>query len=102
MTTLKKCLKTTDMDLINFPQNDKRKMEFHKKYRHVGISYPGVPKGWVPIFERAIVAIEKEMWPGWMSFHLKHLIHWLATGNSVVCIKFRWAERLRIFVHTAR
>lgn len=72
-------------------------MEFHKKYRHVGISYPGVPKGWVPIFERAIVAIEKEMWPGWMSFHLKRLIHWLAAGNSVVCIKFRWAERLRDF-----
>lgn len=70
-------------------------MEFSKKYRHVGYSYPGVPQGWIPIVERAIVAIEKEMWPRWMPLILKRLIHWLANGNSVVRVKYWWAYRLR-------
>lgn len=70
-------------------------MEFYKKYQHVGISHPGVPDGWIPIVEKAIVAIEKEMWPSWMPFPIKRLIHWLATGNSVVYVKYWWAYRLR-------
>lgn len=70
-------------------------MEFYKKYRHVGISYPGVPQGWVPIVERAIIYIEREMWPRWMPFPLKRFIHWLANGNSVVRVKYWWAYRLR-------
>lgn len=70
-------------------------MKFFEKYKHVGYSYPAVPKGWVSIVEKAIVLIEKEMWPRWMPFFLKRLIHWLATGNSVVFVKYWWAYRLR-------
>lgn len=73
-------------------------MDSYKKYKHVGISYPGVPQGWVSIVERAIVSIEREMWPQWMPFPLKRFIHWLATGNSVVRVKYWWACRLRQFL----
>lgn len=73
-------------------------MEFYKKYRHVGISYPNVPQGWVPIVMRTIVFIEKEMWPRWMPFRLKRFIHWLANGNSVVRVKYWWAYRLRQYL----
>lgn len=70
-------------------------MKFYKKYQHVGISHPGVPDGWIPIVKKAIISIEKEMWPAWMPFPIKRLIHWLATGNSVVHVKYWWAYRLR-------
>ena len=70
-------------------------MEFHKKYSHVGISYPEVPNGWLPIVEKAIQAIEKEMWPRWIPMPLCRLIHWLAMGNSIVRIKYHWAFELR-------
>ena len=71
-------------------------MTFAKKYKHIGYSYPGVPKGWVDITERALVKIEKVMWPyWWMPFFVKRLIHYLATGNSVVRVKYRWALKLR-------
>jgi len=68
---------------------------FYKKYRHVGYSYPSVPKGWKPIVKNAIVEIEKEMWPRWIPFFIKKAIHYLATGNSVVQIKYQWAYKLR-------
>lgn len=70
-------------------------MKFEKKYKHVGYAYAAVPKGWVPIVEKTIVEIEKLMWPRWMPKFLKRLIHYLATGNSCVRIKYRWAYNLR-------
>jgi hypothetical protein len=71
-------------------------MTFSKKYKHIGYSYAGVPKGWVDITERALIRIEKVMWPQWwLPFFIKRWIHYLATGNSVVRIKYRWAYNLR-------
>lgn len=70
-------------------------MEISKKYRHIGYSYPGVPSGWRPIVEQAIVDIEKEMWVQWLPLRVKRWIHYLATGNSCVRIKYNWAYRLR-------
>jgi hypothetical protein len=62
-------------------------MEFHKKYDHVGYSYPSVPDPWKPIVEEAIVAIEKETWPTWMPMFFKRWIYYLATGNSIVRVR---------------
>jgi hypothetical protein len=70
-------------------------MEFHEKYSHVGYSYIGLPNAWVPIVEHAIRQIEKEMWPRWLPMPVCRLIHWLATGDSVVRVKFWWAYHLR-------
>lgn len=70
-------------------------MEFWKKYRHVGYSHAGVGKGWKSIVEKAIVDIEKVMWVRWLPFWAKRLIHFLATDNSVVRVKYQWAHRLR-------
>ena len=71
-------------------------MIFSKKYRHIGYSYPAVPKGWVDITERALIRIEKIMWPQWwLPLFVKRWINYLATGNSVVRIKYRWAYWLR-------
>ncbi len=70
-------------------------MEFSKKYRHIGYSYVGVPEGWKPVVEKAIIEIEKEMWVRWLPMRVKRWIHYLATGNSVYYIKFRWANKLR-------
>ena len=38
------------------------------------------------------------MWPWWMPFALKRAIHWAATGNSVVRVKYRWAYNLRNYL----
>ncbi len=73
-------------------------MEFHEKYQHVGISRPGLPKGWEPIVKKAIIIIEPAMWPQWIPFPVKRIIHWLANGNSVFFIKYRWANRLRDYL----
>ena len=70
-------------------------MSTYKKYIHIGYSSAGVPKGWVPLVEKAIVDIERVMWPRYLPFFLKHWIHYLATGNSVVRVKYRWAYKLR-------
>ena len=71
------------------------KMEISKKYRHIGYSYPGVPKGWKTIVEKAIVDIEKEMWPRWIPLFIKRWIHYLATGNSVVRVRSRFWYMVR-------
>jgi hypothetical protein len=71
------------------------KMEISKKYRHIGYSYPGVPKGWKTIVEKAIVDIEKEMWPRWIPLFIKRWIHYLATGNSVVRVRSRFWYSVR-------
>ena len=68
---------------------------FSSKYKHVGDSYPGVPRGWKPIVQQAIIDIEKVMWPRWIPMFIKRWIHYLATGNSVVRVKYRWALNLR-------
>lgn len=73
-------------------------MKFYDKYRHVGYSYPGVPQGWVKITEDVIRKIEAEMWPRWMPMFLKRWIHYLATGNSVVRVKYWWAYNLRTWL----
>ncbi len=70
-------------------------MEFWKKYRHIGYSYGAVGKGWKPIVEKALIDIEKEMWPKWMPKFLCRWIHFFATGNSSVNVKYFWAHRLR-------
>lgn len=70
-------------------------MEFYKKYRHVGYSFSSVPQGWKVIVDLAILKIEKEMWPSYLPMFLKRWIHYLATGNSVVRVKYRWAYWLR-------
>jgi hypothetical protein len=71
-------------------------MEFYKKYRHIGNSYAGVPKYWVPVVEKHLKRIEKVMWPQWwMPLFVKRFIHFLATDNSVVRIRYRWAYKLR-------
>ena len=70
-------------------------MKISEKYRHIGYSYPGVPKAWVPIVEEAIVKIEKEMWPSWIPMFLKRKIHFWATGNSVVRIESQFWYKVR-------
>lgn len=70
-------------------------MEFEKKYKHIGNSYLSVPAGWKPIVKKALIDIEKLMWPRWMPKFIKRIIHWLATGGSVVRIKYWWAYNLR-------
>ena len=70
-------------------------MKFNKRYSHLGYSHMSVPDGWVPIVKDAIRKIEKEMWPRWFPWPLCSLIHWLATGNSIVRIKYRWAFDIR-------
>ncbi|RAW02614.1 hypothetical protein DQQ10_00430 [Pseudochryseolinea flava] len=49
----------------------------------------------MPIVTKAVADIEKHMWPQWLPWYVCNLIHWLATGNSVVRIKYRWAFNLR-------
>ena len=73
-------------------------MKTSEKYRHIGYSYPGVPKGWVPIVEKTIENIEKEMWPRWIPLFIKRKIHYLATGNSVVRVKNRFWYKVRKFL----
>ena len=70
-------------------------MEFSKKYDHVGYSYPAVPKTWVPIVKKAVIAIEKEMWPKYIPLFLKRWIHYLATGNSVVRIRNKFWNKVK-------
>jgi hypothetical protein len=70
-------------------------MEISEKYRHIGYSYPSVPNGWKSIVEKAIIDIEKEMWPRWIPMFIKRIIHYLATGNSVVRVKYRFWYKVR-------
>ena len=70
-------------------------MDFYNKYRHVGYSYLGVSDAWKPIVKKAVIAIEKEMWPKWIPMFIKRWIHYMATGNSVVCIKNKFWSKVR-------
>lgn len=70
-------------------------MKISEKYKHIGYSYPGVPDGWKSIVEKAIVDIEKEMWPRWIPMFIKRMIHYLATGNSAVMVKNRFWDKVR-------
>lgn len=82
--------KLEDIWKIFFPKT------FSGKYRHVGYSYAGVPSGWKGIVENTVIKIEKEMWPQlYLPFFIKRLIHYLATGNSVVGIKYKTFYKLR-------
>jgi len=72
-----------------------KKMKVSEKYRHIGYSYPGVPNPWKPIVEKAIVNIERKMWPRWIPLFLKRKIHYWATGNSVVRVKSRFWYKVR-------
>jgi len=73
-------------------------MKISEKYRHIGYSSPGVPDGWQPIVEKAIIEIERKMWVQWLPLSVKRLIHKLATGNSVARVesKFWYAVRSRL------
>ena len=73
-------------------------MNFYNKYKHIGYASLGVPKGWKPIVKKALIEVEQVMWPRWMPMFLKRWIHYLATGNSVVRVKFWWAYRLRQYL----
>jgi hypothetical protein len=69
---------------------------FSEKYRHVGYSYPSVSSGWKDIVEQAVIRIEKIMWPQkYLPLFVKRLIHYLATGNSVVRIKYYFFHDIR-------
>jgi len=70
-------------------------MEFYKKYSHVGYSFLNVPKAWQPIVKKAVIAIEKEIWPRWMPMFIKRWIHYLATGNSIVRVRSRFWSKVR-------
>lgn len=70
-------------------------MKIQEKYRHIGYSYPGVPLGWKPIVEKAIVDIEKAMWVQWLPLFVKRWIHYRATGNSVVNVKSEFWYKIR-------
>lgn len=71
-------------------------MEFYKKYRHIGNSYASVPGHWKPVVEKHLIRIEKIMWPQWwMPQFMKRFVHYLATNNSVVRIKYWWAYNLK-------
>jgi sensor c-di-GMP phosphodiesterase-like protein len=73
-------------------------MKVSEKYRHIGYSYPGVPKGWQKIVEKTTEDIEKAMWPRWIPLFIKRKIHYLATGNSVVSVKSRFWYKVRKFL----
>lgn len=69
---------------------------FSEKYTHIGYSYTNVPKGWEKIVRDTCIDIEKEMWPQkYLPFFIKRLIHYLATGNSVVRVKYDIFHKLR-------
>ena len=68
-----------------------------RKYTHVGYSHAAVPEGWKPIMYKAIVDIEKAMWPSWMPMRVKRFIHKKATGNSVVAVRSRFWNKIRAF-----
>lgn len=70
-------------------------MKVSEKYRHIGYSYPGVPRGWVPIVEKAIIEIESQMWPKWIPMFVKRKIHLWGTGNSVVQVENKIWYRIR-------
>lgn len=71
-------------------------MEFSKKYSHVGYSYLGVPDAWKPIVKKAVIELEKEMWPQWwLPMFAKRWIHWLAMGQSIWHVRCWWAYKLR-------
>lgn len=67
---------------------------FSDIYRHVGYSSLGVPDPWKPTVKQCVIDIEKLMWPKYLPFWFKRLIHYLATGNSVVRVKHWWAYDL--------
>lgn len=81
--------------LFDTPTTKDYYSNFSKQYRHVGYSYPGVPVGWQPIVAKALVDIEKAMWPRWLPMFLKRWIHYFATGNTAYWVKYRWAYNLR-------
>jgi hypothetical protein len=70
-------------------------MKISEKYIHIGYSYPGVSKGWVPIVEDTIAKIEKTMWPSWIPMFIKRYIHKKATGNSVVKVESLFWYKIR-------
>jgi len=70
---------------------------FSKKYKHLGTSYPGVPKGWKQLTMECLQEIEEEMWPQWMPYWLKRFIHYQATGNSVVKVKSNFWYKIRSY-----
>lgn len=82
----------TQIKQIFFPKT------FSQKYSHVGYSYLSIPKQWESIVRVCIMDIEKLMWPKYLPFWFKRLIHYLATGNSIVRIKYWWAHRLRNYL----
>lgn len=72
-------------------------LKFHEKYSHIGFSWAdNAPKGWQPIVEKALIDIEKIMWPQWwLPMWLKRFIHYTACKNSVVQINNRLFYKLR-------
>jgi len=82
-----------DIRSIFFPKT------IFEKYRHIGYSYPGVPNGWKNIVNNMIIDIEKQMWPQkYLPLFVKRLIHYLATGNTVVRVKYDSFDKLRKYL----
>jgi len=59
-------------------------MENYKKYQYLGYIYPRVSKHWVPIVEEMLVKIDKQIKPWYIPRFLLNIMHYWATGNSVV------------------
>lgn len=73
----------------------KKNIKFSNKYKHIGYSWVGVPKGWEEIVKKGIIEIEKEMWFNYIPLFLKRWIHYLATGNSIIRVKNRFFYKIR-------
>ena len=58
------------------------KYHLNEKYKHIGYSYPGVPKGWKPVVEKAMKDIEKAMWPSWIPMFIKRKTMALAKSEK--------------------
>ena len=64
-------------------------MDNYKKYQYLGYTYPGVSKHWKSIVEEMLIKIDKQVRPWYIPRFILNLIHYWATGNSVVRVE-RW------------
>lgn len=74
-------------------------MKIYKKYQYLGYTYPGVSKHWVPIVEEMFKRIDKQVRPWYIPRFILNIIHYWATGNSVVRVRsWFWYDLLHKIV----
>ncbi len=71
---------------------------FSNKYSHVGNCWADVPDKWTNHVQKCVVEIEKLMWPQWIPFWLKRLIHYLAAGNNVFYVRNAFFDLIRHYL----